>query len=297
MMIKGLRRTLVVLVTLAATTAVAAQASADTPARVTGVTAADQAAALAYWTPERMRQVGAGSEDKRESVARHWPAAAPKGVGRLFVTDVPGQDSWCTATAVGGDVAITAAHCVWPGYTRDDQRIRAVNVVFVPGYDRGKTPLGIYAARAFLVPESYTQHSSPDVAMIVFSPVAGRHLADAAGNQRLSYDTTAPGRTATFGYPGSKTAYGETLSWCDVPATPDGSSGTWTSTCDMAGGSSGGPWLTGFDPATGAGTVYSVTSKGTLTVDETTGELRTTALFGTTLDGDAQSLYAAAAKL
>jgi hypothetical protein len=41
----------------------------------------------------------------------------------------------------------------------------------------------------------------------------------------------------------------------------------------MAGGSSGGPWLTGFDPATGAGTVYSVTSTGTLTVDETTGEL------------------------
>jgi hypothetical protein len=36
---------------------------------------------------------------------------------------------------------------------------------------------------------------------------------------------------------------------------------------------------------------------GTLTVDETTGELRTTALCGTTLDGDAQSLYAAAAKL
>jgi hypothetical protein len=191
----------VVLVTLAATTAVAAPASADTPARVTGVAAADQAAALGYWTPERMWQVGAGSEDKRESVARDWPAAAPKGAGRLFVTDVPGQDSWCTATAVAGDVAITAAHCVWPGYTCDDQRIRAVNVVFVPGYDRGKTPLGIYAARAFLVPESYTQHSSPDVAVIVFSPVAGRHLAHAAGTQRLSYDTTAPGRTATFGHP------------------------------------------------------------------------------------------------
>ena len=67
-----------------------------------------------------MRQVGAGSEDKRESAARDWPAAGPKGVGRLFVTDVPGQDSWCTATAIGGDVAITAAHCVWPGYMRDD---------------------------------------------------------------------------------------------------------------------------------------------------------------------------------
>jgi hypothetical protein len=46
----------------------------------------------------------------------------------------------------------------------------------------------------------------------------------------------------------------------------------------MAGGSSGGPRLT-------------------LTVDEHTGELRTTAPFGTTLDGDAQSLYAAGAKL
>jgi hypothetical protein len=35
-----------------------------------------------------------------------------------------------------------------------------------------------------------------------------------------------------------------------------------------------GPWFTDFDPASGTGTIYSLTSKGTLVVDESTGDLR-----------------------
>jgi hypothetical protein len=41
----------------------------------------------------------------------------------------------------------------------------------------------------------------------------------------------------------------------------------------MAGGSSGGPWLRNFDRATGTGTIFSVTSRGTVAEDGTTVDL------------------------
>jgi V8-like Glu-specific endopeptidase len=301
MTILSLRRAMVIAATVAAGSALAlpAQAAEPTPALITTVDPADQAAALAYWTPERMRQVGTETNNIAETVARPWPTPAPRGVGRLFFTTVPGQDTWCTATAVPSgnkDTAITAGHCLWPGYTRDDQVIKTTNVGFVPGYDHGDAPAGVYAARSFLVPESYTPNSNPDVGLAVFAPSEGRHLTDAVGTQNVSFSETGPRQTSIVGYPGSKAAYGEALAWCDVAATPAAAE-RWTAPCDMAGGSSGGPWLTGFDPATGTGTIYSVTSKGTLVVDEPTGDLRTTDLAGSTLTDDARSVYEQAAGL
>ncbi|SDN70472.1 trypsin-like serine peptidase [Allokutzneria albata] len=280
----------------------AAIVCAATPAHATGdtlvtdVSQADRAAALAYWTSERMSRTGADSIDRPEVVARPWADQVPQGIGRLFLTHKlgpqgPSEDTWCTATAVPSankDVAVTAAHCVWPGMTRDDELIEAKNVVFVPGYTNGNRPHGLYAARAFLLPKSYSEHSSPDVAMVVFDQVDGKHLADAAGTQRITFDQTTGGRTAMFGYPGSKQARGQSLLWCDINATSDAD--RHTTLCDMASGSSGGPWLADFDVRTRTGTIFSVTSKGTLKVDEETGELMTTDLVGPKLDAVARSL-------
>ncbi|MBB5891285.1 trypsin-like serine peptidase [Kutzneria kofuensis] len=279
-----------VLVFAAVTTLAAPVAGAD-PApstQVDTVTAADQAVALAYWTPERMRQVGADATEPGEQTAKPWAEPAPKGVGRFFFTEVPGGDSWCTATAVPSgnkDTVVTAAHCVHPGFTRDDVVIKATNIVFVPGYDRGKAPLGVFAARAFVVPTEYSL-TPRDMAMVVFGPRNGQHVADVAGTQKIAFGTRSTGGADIFGYPGSKLAHGEFLLRCTVTATRESDSvgDTWSSPCDMAGGSSGGPWLTGFDGR--SGTVFSVTSKGSLDDD-----LRTTSLTGAPMGDVAKQVY------
>jgi len=266
-----------------------APAAAAAPAdRVDTVSADDQAAALAHWTPERMQQVSAGATEPAERTAQPWTGPAPAGVGRFFFTEVPGVDHWCTATAVTSenrDTLITAAHCVHPGFTRDDQEIKVTNVVFVPGYDHGQAPQGVFAARAFVVPDEYNL-TPLDVAMVVLGTQNGRHITDVAGAQRIAFGTRPTGNVSMFGYPGSIPVRGEFLLRCDVPVTfqHNGVGDTWNSPCDMAGGSSGGPWLSDFDGHTGA--VFSVVSRGALDED-----LHTLNLEGPTLGDPAQEVY------
>ncbi|WP_162186058.1 trypsin-like serine peptidase [Amycolatopsis jejuensis] len=263
-----------VVLAMAGVVSPAAAAGADPV--VTRVSAADRAAALAHWTPERMRQwVGEPELPPAEKIGKPWEGRVPAGVGRLFFTSVPGADQSCTATVVPSsskDVAFTAGHCVDGGLDRYDQPIKIVNVVFVPGYDRGKAPYGVFPVRAFAWPGTYRGPSSSedDDAVLALDPVGGRHVADVAGTQEISFGKIpSPVNTTMFGYPVSKLAGGEALVSCARPATlvADSVRSSWKTDCDLAGGSSGGPWMTGFDPATGKGTIFSVTSKGTMNED------------------------------
>ncbi|RJQ81062.1 hypothetical protein D5S17_06240 [Pseudonocardiaceae bacterium YIM PH 21723] len=288
-----------VLTTIVCATALGA-APASAQDTVITIKDADRAAAVAYWTPERMQRVGSEPIVPGETVAQKWPGSPPPGVGRYFFTEVPGGDNWCTATTVPSgnrDVAVTAGHCATPGLDRHDNPITVTNVVFVPGYDNGQRPHGVFPARALVVPAGYRGPASTadDVAMIVLDPVDGRHLADVAGTQRITFaQPHTAGPSTILGYPGSTLGRGESLFGCRLDASIDTNSvdSTWTSPCDMAGGSSGGPWLTGFDPATGTGTVFSVTSRGTVNAD-----LVTTRLTGPLLEGDAQAVYRQAQQL
>ncbi|MFG1608089.1 trypsin-like serine peptidase [Actinoplanes sp. NPDC049265] len=269
------------------------------PLVTTDITAAGRDRALSYWTPERMRRTGADSVERPERIGRPWAGRLPAGVGRLFMVvkqgaSGPSADEWCTATAVPSptsDVVVTAAHCVWPGYTRRDEVIQVSDVVFVPAYAEGEQPYGVFAARSYLFPASYQAESSPDIAMIVLDPAAGRHVAQAAGTQNIAFSAPPDGHASILGYPGSRTARGQILEWCDVPTAPNGDPNQWRAVCDLAGGSSGGPWLTGFQPDTGIGTIYSVTSAGTVDLDEETGDVYTADLSGPKLDSVASDLY------
>ncbi|MET1071340.1 MAG: hypothetical protein ABWY11_01710 [Umezawaea sp.] len=269
----------VVGIVLAMTTAPAHAAGADV---VTTVAEADRTAAVSYWTPERMARLG--SDDRlapAETIATTWDGAAPPGVGRLFLTFVPGGDASCTATAVPSssrDVAFTAGHCVNGGLDRRDNPIKVTNVVFVPGYHDGGRPHGVFPARAFAWPDSYRGPTSAldDDAVLALDPVDGAHVADVAGTQDISFDTPpSPVDTTILGYPVSRLARGESLLSCVLPSTVKTNSvySSWQSTCDMAGGSSGGPWLRDFDPATGRGTIFSATSMGTVDGDGVTQNL------------------------
>jgi hypothetical protein len=127
--------------------------------------------------------------------------------------------------------------------------------VFAPGYENGKLPYGLFPARAFAWSDTYNGpfRSGDDDAVIALDPVAGRHVSDVAGTQHISFDKVP----------------------CVLPATFQDTSvySSWDAKCDMAGGSSGGPWLRDFNPATGTGTIFSATSKGAVNEDGTTANL------------------------
>ncbi|HWO67706.1 MAG TPA: hypothetical protein VNO31_47490 [Umezawaea sp.] len=273
--------TLTIVGVLLALTTVPANATADGTV-VTTVNEADRAAALSHWTPERIADLG--SDDRlspAETTATVWGGAVPPGVGRLFLTLTPGGDASCTATVVPSssrDVALTAGHCVNGGLDRWDNPIKVSNVVFVPGYHDGEGPHGVFPVRAFAWPDTYRGPSSAldDDAVIAVDPVNGAHVADVAGTQDISFEPVpSPVDTTILGYPVSRLARGESLVSCALPSTLRTNSvySAWQSSCDMAGGSSGGPWLRNFDRATGTGTIFSVTSRGTVAEDGTTVDL------------------------
>jgi len=90
-----------------------------------------------------------------------------------------------------------------------------------------------------------------------------------------------------FGYPADAPYNGQQLYYCSGTVSP----GPYQTadnglTCAMTEGSSGGPWLAGFNPATGTGTITSVSSFKYSTDAQV--------LYGTPFGSVAQSLYTAA---
>ncbi|MER7129534.1 trypsin-like serine peptidase [Streptosporangium saharense] len=181
--------------------------------------------------------------------------------GRVFMT-LGGTDFVCSASSVRSanlDLVVTAGHCV-----KNGTGAWADNWVFVPGYDRGRKPYGQFTARRMFVPGAWARggDDSHDIGMVAVNPRGGRHLAQVVGVQDIAFDTARGRQTHGFGFPADLPYDGENLVYCAGPVRddPHGQTSDQGLRCDMTAGSSGGPWLSGFDPATGHGTVTSVSS-------------------------------------
>ncbi|QRP42965.1 serine protease [Amycolatopsis sp. FDAARGOS 1241] len=244
-----------------------AVASADDSVAVVNFTPQERADALAYWTPQRMKQVGQDNDlGPTGPISQPWQGKPLGTIGRLFfVHGDNGLDSYCTATSVRSgnhDVVLTAGHCVWKPGAPD---LSYPTMVFVPGYDQGDRPFGVFPVRTVLTPKDLTTDSHHDVAAVVVDPVGGKHVNDVAGAQPVAFDRQPGPRVTTFGYPDTHPQLGEELLSCTGNSTVDQRSSTpgdpqQLVPCDLDGGSSGGPWLADFDAATGSGTVVSVNS-------------------------------------
>ncbi|MEU6743875.1 trypsin-like serine peptidase [Streptosporangium sandarakinum] len=182
-------------------------------------------------------------------------------VGRVFLT-VGGVDYVCSAGSVRSanrDLVVTAGHCV-----KDGAGAWADNWVFVPGYDRGRQPYGQFTARRMFVagPWARGADDSYDVGMVALNTRNGRHLGDVVGAQEIAFGTPRGRPAHGFGFPADAPYDGEHLVYCAGPVHDDPHEQTADQgmRCDMTAGSSGGPWLTGFDAVTGRGTITSVSS-------------------------------------
>jgi V8-like Glu-specific endopeptidase len=213
--------------------------------------------------------------------------AIARSAGKIFFT-LNGTDYVCSGAAVASanaDVAVTAGHCA-----SDGSGNWATNWTFVPGYSNGNAPYGSYTARRYFVAGQWTSSANEDydVAFVALNTAsvggAPTHVVSAVGGLGVAFGGQAA-RVDAFGYPSEPPYNGERLYYCAGSTSPDPYHATNDTgvNCAMTEGSSGGPWLSGFNSSTGIGTVTSVSS---FKYDDSTD-----IMYGTSFGVSAKSLY------
>jgi hypothetical protein len=283
----GTAQVAVASVTSASATAASAATASATAASAAGggsaaaatyqVSGAAQVRTRLHWTPQRMRAATALSpatartglpattrQPMQPTESQAVPAAsAPKGTpradpftgspttGALFYT-TGGKNHFCTASVVdstAGDMVLTAAHCVyWKGF--------AANIEYVPGYHDGKQPYGAWPVARITVASGWESSHDPDLdfAFLTTASVDGQRIQARTGGLTIGFtrwysekievighnDTdTEPIRCATKSF---RFRPGQMEFYCH---------GFWT-------GTSGGPWIIGYNARYGTGTVFGV---------------------------------------
>jgi hypothetical protein len=180
------------------------------------------------------------------SDAQAAAAAVSSTTGKVFFT-LGGSDYVCSGSATSSsnaDVVSTAGHCVNEG-----PGSFATNWVFVPAYNNGSAPYGTWTARTLVTTGEWANNGdiNYDTGFAVMNTNAGSHLTSVVGGQGVAFNLARGLSYTAYGYPAAPPFDGETLKSCAGTAVDDTFGGTQSQgiSCNMTGGSSGGPWFTG----------------------------------------------------
>jgi V8-like Glu-specific endopeptidase len=268
-------------------------------------TAAEARAVAAHWTAKAMREaipLDALTVDASRlvsTVAKGLPqlispTAYPNGgsawtgsgsvvktVGRVFFT-YQGRNASCSGNAVTSankSTVMTAGHCV-----KLDGAYHT-NFVFVPGYNSGNAPYGTWTAKATMATPQWnaSEDINYDVGAAVVNPLNGQSLTDVVGAQGIAFNQPKAQNMYAFGYPAASPYDGSKLIYCSGGTFSAFLSNGIGMTCNMTGGSSGGPWFKSFVEGTGVGVQNSVNSYKI--------NFFPTWMFGPYFGADAQNLY------
>jgi V8-like Glu-specific endopeptidase len=149
----------------------------------------------------------------------------------------------------GGDLAITAAHCLAG---------TSGTVEFVPGFAHGNAPYGVWTVTKVYVDQAWTSSSDPDddfAFLRISQPGSSVPVEDVTGAEQLGTGTPASHRRVeVIGYPSASDQAVSCQEWLTVPMA-----GQLEFDCDgYTTGTSGGPFLADIDQATGQGTLIGV---------------------------------------
>ena len=216
---------------------------------------------------------GRGKEDDAGATAEDSsgdPYSA--GVAATAVGQLLSPSSSCTATVIASKskrLAITAAHCVYVTAQRPQPagQTRKVgwipDLTFYPGRKGDNAAHGAWPVTYAWIDAAYRDNSDPtaDIAFIELGDQDGRTAQQALGAEGIAFHDhpTAKQATTMLGYPVEEPFDGTALRRCSTGATTLPYRDILAMPCQMTGGSSGGPWLTGFNAKTGQGTVTAVT--------------------------------------
>ena len=170
--------------------------------------------------------------------------------GKIFFTGSDGFDYMCSGTAVISDnesTVWTAGHCVHGGAGQTYH----FNWIFVPAYDDGDAPYGVWTAESLSTPTAWARFSSfkYDVGAATVATNNGMTLGDTVGMEGIAFNQPAAQVWTSLGYPAGRPFDGSDLYSCRSRTlgrhNPDRLSGQRTLyiRCDMNGGSSGGGWF------------------------------------------------------
>jgi V8-like Glu-specific endopeptidase len=232
-----------------------ADAAAPNSHRVVGAESASR-----FWTPKRMRAaLSNGAPGEARARSGQTARVSSIGVGdastvdermngRIFGID-PRQGPYsCSGTAIdtpSRSIVLTAGHCVVENWSW------GTHLVFVPAFDHGEHPFGIFAADAVYVTPQWrrTENTDYDVAALQVSPNEFGTLVDVVGARGFEFNRPRYLSLEVFGYPAGALD-GQVLRECEsiglgsdpltfpLPGPP-----TLPTRCDMAAGSSGGAWV------------------------------------------------------
>jgi V8-like Glu-specific endopeptidase len=184
------------------------------------------------------------------------PADGTSAIGALFSTsDGQLRTHFCTASVVespAGDLLVTAAHCV-TGYSDTSP----AGLVFVPGYDNGYAPHGIWPVTRVFVDPAWVSTANPndDFAFLtVAQPGNSTPIEEITGAERLGIGQPSTDIVQVTGYPDG----------LDQPVTCQNRASAFSSTqmqfdCDgYTDGTSGSPFLIHGETTNGDSTVIGV---------------------------------------
>jgi V8-like Glu-specific endopeptidase len=191
------------------------------------------------------------------AMATSVPFSGTPAVGALFSVTSGHRlgTHFCTASVVdspGGDLLVTAAHCV-QGYSDS----APAGLAFVPAYDNGSVPYGVWTVTRIFVDRAWASAADPDddVAFLtVAQSGSGTTLQSITGGDSLGIGQPARGVMQVIGYPESA----DQPIVCRNRVTSFSASQLQFDCQGFTGGTSGSPFLTDVNPATGTGTVVGV---------------------------------------
>ena len=216
-----------------------------------------------------------------------WPngrGEVYKVTGKVYF-EMGGGGYVCSGTALsnsrGGTdaVVITAGHCAYD----EVARAFASEWLFIPQFDSNptftcsSTAFGCWTAKALVVHNGYASAGGFNNQAVrhdwAFAVVRGGGKAETdtfdldavVGNADFLASEMAVNTTASaFGYPAAGKYRGNDLVYCQGPTTRDTNPGTnnYKLGCNMTGGSSGGPWFSGFETSGNTGVIQSLNSYG-----------------------------------
>jgi V8-like Glu-specific endopeptidase len=173
-------------------------------------------------------------------------------VGALFATSAGKlSQHFCSASVINspnGDLVLTAAHCVTG---------TSGTVVFVPGYNDGSTPYGVWTVNKVYTDKAWQTSSNVDhdVAILQVSQRGSAvAIENVTGAETLASSPPARTLVQVIGYPDSSDQPVTCQNWLKTPMTDQ-------LEFDCGGypdGTSGGPFLTDVSSTTGQGTVVGV---------------------------------------
>jgi V8-like Glu-specific endopeptidase len=187
--------------------------------------------------------------------------------GRILGFDPVEGDYSCSGTALATpsrSIVLTAGHCV------QERGSIGRELTFIPAYDHGERPFGSFQVEvAYMMPQWHrSENPDFDVAALRVAPnETGALLTDVVGGRGYVTKRSRHINFQIYGYPAAA-LQGEELRSClakglgsDVLTFQFAGPPTVPSSCDMAGGSSGGAWIVGGEYIDGV-TSYGYTGFG-----------------------------------